>query len=252
KFIDNTSIFFNNVYFRYGSKTSNLILNNISFEIMPNKITAIVGSSGSGKTTLIKLLLKIYKPTDGLIVYGSDNIEDFNSDNWRKEFGAVMQDSFLFADTIVRNITESNSDNEIDKVQLLNSVKVANIEDFIENLPHGFNTRVGSSGMNISGGQRQRLFIARIIYKNSNFIIFDEATSSLDAKNEKIIIEKLQSFFKNKTVVIVAHRLSTVKNADQILVLEKGSIVEKGNHTELVNKKGLYFELIKNQLELGN
>lgn len=242
---------FDNVSFRYGGKNSPKVLNNISLTIPEGKITAIVGSSGSGKTTLIKLLLKFYEPDKGIIKVGQVDLRNLSSTFWRKECGSVMQDGFLFGDTIVRNITESDSDGLMDKKRLANAVDVANIGAFIEQLPSGFNTKIGSSGSNLSGGQRQRILIARAVYKNPNFIFFDEATSALDANNEKIIMEKLNSFYKGKTAVIVAHRLSTVKNADQIIVLENGKIAESGNHTELTKKKGLYYTLVKNQLELG-
>ena len=163
-----------------------------------------------------------------------------------------MQDGFLFGDTISRNITESDSEGIVDKKRLLHAVDVANIENFIEQLPSGFNTKIGSSGSNISGSQKQRILIARSVYKNPNYIFFDEATSALDANNEKVIMDKLEKFYEGKTVVIVAHRLSTVKNADQIIVLDQGKITESGNHLELTKKKGLYYSLVKNQLELGN
>ena len=221
-------------------------------EIPEGKVTAIVGASGSGKTTLIKLLLKFYDPTEGMINIGSTKLNNISTKVWRKACGSVMQDGFLFGDTISRNITESDSEGIIDKERLLHAVKVANIEEFIEELPSGYNTKIGSSGVNISGGQKQRIFIARSVYKNPKYIFFDEATSALDANNEKVIMENLQEFYKGKTVIVVAHRLSTVKNADQIIVLDRGKIIERGNHTELTAKRGAYFTLVKNQLELGN
>ncbi len=248
----NKSIHIQNLSFRYGGKSSPLVLNDLNFEIPEGKVTAIVGASGSGKTTLIKLLLKFYDPSEGNILVGKTKLGSLGSNFWRKNCGSVMQDGFLFGDTISRNITESDSDGLIDKNRLLHAVNVANIEDFIEGLPSGFNTKIGSSGTNISGGQKQRILIARSVYKNPNFIFFDEATSALDANNEKIIMNNLEEFYKGKTVVVIAHRLSTVKNADQIIVLDRGNIMEKGNHKELTSKKGLYYELVKNQLELGN
>lgn len=237
--------------FRYGGKSSPLILDKLNFEIPEGKVTAIVGASGSGKTTLIKLLLKFYEPTKGEIRIGTTKLKKLSTKFWRKNCGSVLQDGFLFGDTASRNITESDSEGMVDKERLLHAVNVANIQDFIEQLPSGFNTKIGNSGSNISGGQKQRILIARSVYKNPNYIFFDEATSALDANNEKVIMNKLEEFYKGKTVVVVAHRLSTVKNANQIIVLDKGQIIEKGTHQELVAKKGMYFSLIKNQLELG-
>ncbi len=248
----NKNIVFQNVSFRYGSEASPLVLENINLIIPEGKVTAIVGASGSGKTTLLKLILKFYKPNKGVINIGSTNLQNFNSEFWRKNVSVVMQDGYLFADTIARNITESDSDGILDKEKLLRSVRVANIEDFIESLPNGYKTRIGSSGIGISGGQRQRIFIARAVYKNPSFLIFDEATSSLDANNEMAIMKNLEEVYKSKTVVIVAHRLSTVMNADQIIVLDKGKIIEQGTHQQLAELKGAYYILIKNQLELGN
>lgn len=245
------TIHLENVSFRYGGKSAPKVLKNITVKIPEGKITAIVGTSGSGKTTLLKLLLKFYKPTKGLLKIGNMNLSNLGTTFWRKNCGSVMQDGFLFGDTIARNITESDSEGIIDKKRLLHAVEVANISEFIELLPSGYNTKIGSAGVNVSGGQKQRILIARAVYKNPNYIFLDEATSALDANNEKAIMEKLGEFYKGKTVVVVAHRLSTVKNADQILVLDKGKIMEQGNHTELTSKKGLYYNLVRNQLELG-
>ncbi|MEX0315617.1 MAG: peptidase domain-containing ABC transporter [Allomuricauda sp.] len=241
-----------NLSFQYGGKRSPLVLENLNFEIPKGKVTAIVGASGSGKTTLIKLLLKFYEPSVGSIHVGEHNLNNVSTIFWRKNCGTVMQDGFLFGDSISRNITESDSDGVLDKNRLLHAVHVASIKDFIEKLPSGYNTKIGSSGVNISGGQKQRILIARSVYKNPSYIFFDEATSALDANNEKVIMERLQEFYKGKTVLIVAHRLSTVKNADQIIVLDKGKIIESGNHEELTKKRGMYYSLVKNQLELGN
>ncbi len=238
--------------FRYGGKDSPKVLDKVNLVIPEGKVTAIVGASGSGKTTLIKLLLKFYEPTKGAIMVDKINLKNIGTNFWRKNCGSVMQDGFLFGDTISRNITESDSEGIIDKKRLLHAVDVANIENFIEQLPSGFNAKIGSSGTNISGGQKQRILIARSVYKNPNYIFLDEATSALDANNEMVIMDKLQKFYEGKTVVVVAHRLSTVKNADQIIVLDQGKIVEQGNHKELTKKKGLYYSLVKNQLELGN
>ncbi len=238
--------------FRYGGLSSPWVLENIDVEIPEGKVTAIVGASGSGKTTLIKLLLKFYEPTEGTITIGNTKLNNISTNTWRKACGSVMQDGFLFGDTISRNITESDSEGIIDKERLVHAVKVANLEEFVDELPSGYNTKIGSSGVNISGGQKQRVFIARSVYKDPKYIFFDEATSALDANNEKVIMENLQEFYKGKTVVVVAHRLSTVKNADQIIVLDKGKIIELGNHKELTDKRGAYYTLVKNQLELGN
>ncbi|MFH4968278.1 peptidase domain-containing ABC transporter [Gaetbulibacter sp. M240] len=246
------SIFIKKLSFRYGSKHSSLVLKNIDFVIPQGKITAIVGASGSGKTTLIKHLLKIVNPISGTIKVGNINFKDLSVSYWRSKCGSVMQDGYLFSDTIVRNITESDSEGFINKERLLSAVKIANIESFIESLPMGYNTRIGASGMGISGGQKQRILIARAIYKNPDYLFFDEATSALDSTNESEIMNNLNDFSDNRTVVVVAHRLSTVRNADKIIVLDKGEIVEDGNHQELVNNKGLYFKLVKDQLELGN
>jgi ATP-binding cassette subfamily B protein len=246
------SIYINNLSFRYGSKHSPLVLKNINFAIPQGKVTAIVGASGSGKTTLIKHLLRIVEPTNGQMKVGSTDLKNFSVSFWRSKCGSVMQEGYIFSDTIARNITESDSEGLIDKERLLNAVKIANIESFIESLPMGYNTRIGASGMGISGGQKQRILIARAIYKDPNYLFFDEATSALDSTNESEIMNKLNNFFENRTVVVVAHRLSTVKKADNIIVLEKGEIIEGGSHQELVNNKGVYYKLVKDQLELGN
>ena len=248
---ENRNIIFEKLSFRYGGKSSPLILNDINLVIPEGKITAIVGASGSGKTTLIKLLLKFYLPNKGSISIGSTNLKNLNTRMWRKACGSVMQEGFIFGDSIAQNVTESDSEGAIDKKRLLNAVKVANINEFIEEQPSGYNTKIGTSGVNISGGQKQRILIARAVYKNPKYIFFDEATSALDANNEKVIMENLKEFYRGKTVVVVAHRLSTVKNADQIIVLDKGSIIERGTHKELAQRKGAYFTLVKNQLELG-
>ena len=241
-----------NLSFRYGSIHSSLVLKNIDLKIPKGKVTAIVGASGSGKTTLLKLLLKFYSPTEGNIKVGNYNLENYNATFWRRKCGVVMQDGYIFADSIARNITESSIEGLINKEKLLNAVQVARLDEFIESLPTGYNTRIGMSGISLSGGQNQRILIARAVYKNPDFLFFDEATSSLDAENESAIMKNLEDFYKNKTVIIVAHRLSTVINADQILVLEKGKIIEKGNHKTLTEKRGAYYNLVKNQLELGN
>ncbi|WP_338877040.1 peptidase domain-containing ABC transporter [Spirosoma sp. SC4-14] len=246
------SIRFDNVSFRYGSSSSENVLKNISFTIPEGKVTAIVGASGSGKTTLLKLLLKFYEPTLGQIHVGNSNLKHISYDFWRSQCGTVMQEGYIFSDSIARNVSESDSNGLINRKKLRSAVSTANIESFIEGLPNGYNTRIGSSGIGISGGQKQRILIARAVYKNPEFLFFDEATSALDATNEAIIMNNLETFFKNRTVVIVAHRLSTVKNADQIIVLDKGQIVEHGTHLDLISQKKYYHSLVKNQLELGN
>lgn len=241
---------FENVSFQYGGSRSPYVLKNINLLIPEGKITAIVGTSGSGKTTLMKLLLKFYEPTVGTIFYDGIDIGAISPKNLRSGCGVVMQDGYIFSDTIERNIITGNKEGEYNR--LMQAARTANIDEFVESLPLKFNTKIGASGNGISGGQKQRILIARAVYKDPHYIFFDEATSALDAENEKIIHDNLQSFFKGKTVIIVAHRLSTVKNADQIIVLKNGEIVEQGNHNELVNKKADYFNLVKNQLELGN
>lgn len=236
------------VTFRYiGS--DQLVLQDLDLIIPTNKVTAIVGTSGSGKTTLMKLLLKFYNPIDGDIKLGNYSLQNVSQKSWRNECGVVMQEGYIFNDTIANNIAVG--EDCVDKKKLAHAVDVANIKEFIETLPLSYNTKIGMEGMGMSTGQKQRLLIARAVYKNPNFLFFDEATSALDANNEKVIMEKLNTFFENKTVVVIAHRLSTVKNANQIVVLDKGKIVEVGNHQELVNKKGNYYQLVKNQLELG-
>ena len=238
-----------NVSFRYiGS--DQLVLKDLDLIIPTNKITAIVGVSGSGKTTLMKLLLRFYEPNSGLVKLGSYDLKNVSQKVWRHQCGVVMQEGYIFNDTIANNIAVG--EDYVDKRKLAHAVDVANIKDFIEGLPLSYNTKIGMEGIGISTGQKQRLLIARSVYKNPNFLFFDEATSALDANNEKVIMEKLNTFFEDKTVVVIAHRLSTVKHAHQIVVLDKGKIVEVGNHKTLVKQKGNYYNLVKNQLELGN
>lgn len=244
----NSNISISNASFRYiGSEQK--ILQNLNLEIPPNKVTAIVGVSGSGKTTLMKLLLKFYNPNEGEIKLGNYNLKQISQKVWRQQCGVVIQEGYIFSDSIAHNIAVG--EDYIDKQKLAHAVDVANIRDFIESLPLSYNTKIGMEGIGLSTGQKQRLLIARAVYKNPNFLFFDEATSALDANNEKVIMEKLNTFFENKTVVVIAHRLSTVKNAHQIVVLDKGHIVELGNHQDLIAKKGSYYQLVKNQLELG-
>ena len=235
------------VDFRYLGTDDN-VLKEIDLKILPNNITAIVGASGSGKTTLMKLLLKFYEPNKGIINYGEHNLSTLSHTSWRDNCGVVMQEGYVFNDTIAYNI--AIGEDTVDQQKLIKATKTANIYDFIQSLPLGFNTKIGNEGIGISTGQKQRLFIARAVYKNPNILFFDEATSALDSKNERIIMENLNEFFEDKTVIVIAHRLSTVKNADQIVVIDEGKIDEIGNHKALIAKKGTYYNLVKNQLEL--
>ena len=236
--------------YKYDKLSSNNVLNNINLSIKRNSIIAIVGSSGSGKTTLMKLLLKFYTPDNGTICLGDQNLEYIDPVLWRERCGVVQQDGYIFSDTILNNIAVGVE--KIDMIKINTAIRIANIYEFINTLPLKLNTKIGLEGVGLSMGQKQRILIARSIYKNPDFLFFDEATSALDATNEAVINKNLQEVFTNKTVFIIAHRLSTVKNADNIIVLENGTIVESGKHNELVDLKGVYFELIKNQLELGN
>jgi ATP-binding cassette, subfamily B, bacterial len=245
----NPSLWFRNLSFHYPGQEKIQVLRNISLHIPEGKITAIVGASGSGKTTLLKLLLKFYAPIEGGIYVGSEPLDNMQSAFWRSECGVVMQDGFIFADTIANNIALKEP---VDKQKLLQAAHVANIHEFIMSLPGEYNTRIGQDGIGLSEGQKQRLLIARAVYKNPRYIFFDEATNALDANNERVIMRNLEAFFKGRTVVIVAHRLSTVKNADQIVVLDRGEIVESGVHEELAARRQSYYTLVKNQLELGN
>ncbi|RXR20709.1 peptidase domain-containing ABC transporter [Flavobacterium amnicola] len=226
------------------------VLENLNLVIPAKKVTAIVGVSGSGKTTLMKLLLKFYDPEKGEISIGNTQLKNISQKAWRNNIGAVMQEGFIFNDTIANNIAVGVD--IIDKERLVYAADVANIKEYVSGLPLGYNTKIGSEGVGMSTGQKQRLLIARAVYKNPEMLFFDEATSALDANNEKEIMRKLDLFFKDKTVVVIAHRLSTVMNADQIVVLDKGKIIEMGNHSALVEQKGNYFELVRNQLQLGN
>ena len=243
-------IHISDLIFQYEGPHSPKVLNNINLVIPKGKVTAIVGTSGSGKTTLVKLLLGFYPPVSGTIKVGDSDLSAYRQHWWRDKCGAVMQDGFIFSDTIANNIGIGLD--EIDKERLNYAVRMANIQEFIETLPLNYNTKIGPEGVGLSQGQKQRILIARAIYKNPEFIFFDEATNALDANNEKVILENLDEFFAGKTVVVVAHRLSTVKNAHQIIVIEKGSIIEVGTHEDLTAKQGAYYNLVKNQLELGN
>lgn len=269
----------NNVSFAYPGAGNDPVLRDINLYVPEGKVTAIVGVSGSGKTTLLKLLLKIYTQYEGGIRIGAGGFaeefldkgstsasssfkniqnnrppqgikfENISPSYWRARCGAVMQDGFIFNDTIARNIAVGEE--SIQYSRLISSCQTANILDFIESLPNGFYTELGAEGTGLSQGQKQRLLIARAVYKNPDYLFFDEATNSLDANNEREIVENLDNFFKGKTVIVVAHRLSTVKNAGKIVVLHQGEIAEEGTHQELTARRGKYYELVKNQLELG-
>ncbi|MDN5286012.1 MAG: transporter ATP-binding protein [Mucilaginibacter sp.] len=237
-----------NVSFSYPGVENQMVLKNINLHIPQGKITAIVGSSGSGKTTLLKLLLKSHQATTGEIKIGDESFQSISPSTWRLNCGTVLQDGYIFSDSILKNI--SLIDDDVDMAKMKHAVKIAAINDFIDSLPLGYNTKIGNEGVGLSQGQRQRILIARAVYKNPDFLFFDEATNSLDANNESQILKNLGDFFKGKTVVIVAHRLSTIRNAHQIVVLSDGEIIEMGSHQELLWSKKQYYKLIKNQLEL--
>lgn len=246
---DDHSIYLNNVKFSYSGANRDYALDGVTLTIPSNKVTAIVGASGSGKTTIVKLIQGFYEPNSGSIKIGNTPLRFINPHLWRSKTGSVMQESFIFSDTIARNIAVNTDDIDIERLRY--AVKIANIEDFIHSLPMGYDTKIGMEGTGVSQGQRQRILIARAVYKNPEFIFLDEATNSLDANNEKSILDNLHHFFQGKTVLIVAHRLSTVFDADNIVVMEKGKIVEQGTHSGLVQRRGAYYKLVKNQLELG-
>ena len=239
-----------NAMFKYDSHALNKTIDDISLHIPNGKVTAIVGASGSGKTTLVRLMLGYYPVLEGCINIGETDIISLNKKWWRRQCGVVMQDGVIFSESIARNIAVN--DEEIDKERLLIASQIACINDYIMSLPLKYDTKIGRDGIGLSQGQKQRILIARAVYKNPDYIFLDEATNSLDANNERAIVDNLDKFFKGRTVVIVAHRLSTVKNADQIVVLDKGRIAEVGNHESLTSKRGVYYYLVKNQLELGN
>jgi ATP-binding cassette, subfamily B, bacterial len=247
---ENGDLKLDNMSFQYGGQYSPMVIKGMSLMIPKGQTVAIVGSSGSGKTTILKLLLNFYQPTEGAVKLGDISLNSIQNRLWREKCGVVMQEGFIFTDTIAKNI--ALGDEMIDKKKLLQAVKVANINSYVDSLPLGYNTKIGDDGVGLSQGQKQRLLIARAVYKDPEYIFFDEATNALDSFNELIIMENLKEFFKGKTVVIVAHRLSTVKHADKILVLEKGEIIEEGNHENLTRARGAYYNLVKNQLELGS
>lgn len=238
-----------NVSFQYDGPHSRKVLDNISLTIPANKTTAIVGMSGSGKTTMLKLILGFYEPVEGGVFLDDSPLNEYNVKEWRRACGVVMQDGYIFSDTIANNISVSDAKPDMRCVD--EAVHIANLNDYIKSQPNGLNTFIGLEGKGLSSGQKQRVLIARAVYKNTKYIFFDEATNALDANNEQVIMKNLDNIFKEKTVIVVAHRLSTVRNADNIVVLDKGKIVEQGTHDELVRLKGNYFNLVKNQLELG-
>ena len=238
-----------NVCFSYDGSERNYVLEDLNLAIPQDKVTAIVGASGSGKTTVIKLLLGFYNPVKGSIKVGGHLLKDINPHLWRQHAGTVMQEGFLFSDSIANNIAVGEE--VVDKNKLQYAVETANIKEFVESLPLKYNSKIGMEGSGVSQGQKQRLLIARAIYKNPLYLFFDEATNALDANNERIILDNLNRFYQGKTVVIVAHRLSTVQKADNIVVMEAGKVIESGTHQELTEKRGAYYTLVKNQLELG-
>ena len=247
---ENADIVFQNVDFQYDGPHSDKVLNGVSLVIPSGKVTAIVGASGSGKTTMLKMMLGFYQPTSGNIYLGKIPLKSYSESSWRCECGSVMQEGYIFSDSIAGNIAISNEHHDMERIR--RAAEISNINEWIDGLPLGYNTRIGSDGHGLSTGQKQRVLIARAAYKDAKYLFFDEATNSLDANNERVIMENLNRLFLKKTVVIVAHRLSTVKSADNIVVLDRGRIVEQGTHDELTAIRGRYFELVRNQLELGS
>jgi ATP-binding cassette subfamily B protein len=245
----NGSLSMQGVSFRYGGPYDPWVLRNINIFIPEGKTTAIVGPSGSGKSTLLKLLLNFYQPTEGSVRIGEVSLGSLNPKLWRNYCGVVMQDGYLFYDTIARNI--ALGDENVDRRRLLYAANMANIQSFVESLPSGYNTKTGNEGTGLSQGQRQRILIARAIYKDPQYLFFDEATNALDAHNERSIMQNMYQAFQQKTVVVVAHRLSTVRNADNIIVLDRGEVVEQGTHEQLTARRGVYYHLVREQLELG-
>ena len=247
---DNKGIDINGIMFKYDPHALTKTLDGVTLHIPKAKVTAIVGASGSGKTTLVKLMLGYYPVLEGQINIGGADINTLNKKWWRRQCGVVMQDGIIFSESIARNIAVDDGD--IDKQRLLKAAQIACIHDYVMSLPLKYNTKTGRDGVGLSQGQKQRILIARAVYKNPDFIFLDEATNSLDANNERAIVENLDKFYRGKTVVVVAHRLSTVRNADQIVVINHGRVIETGNHATLTERRGAYYNLVKNQLELGN
>ncbi len=248
-FVGEKSISLSDVSFRYDPHSHRKTIDGVSLSIPAGKVTAIVGASGSGKTTLVKLILGYYRVESGRLSIGGRDISEYNLKWWRRQCGAVMQDGVIFSESIARNIAVD--DNEIDDERMRRAAATACIGDYIESLPLKYDTLIGRDGVGLSQGQKQRILIARAIYKNPDFIFLDEATNALDAKNERAIVENLSEFYRGRTVVVVAHRLSMVKNADHIVVVDGGRIVEAGTHSELTAQRGAYYNLVRNQLELG-
>lgn len=242
------NLYVHNVTFRYAGAGQKDVLRQLSLPIPEGKVTAIVGASGSGKTTLLKLLLGLHKPTQGTIYVGGGPLPNFDGSAWRARCGVVMQDGYIFPDTIARNIACTSE--RIDPMRLEGAIYYANLQGFVQSLPQGVETKIGGEGQGVSGGQKQRILIARALYKNPEYLFLDEATSALDAENEHMVMDNLRNFVQGRTVVVIAHRLSTVQNADQIVVMDQGRIVEAGTHWELVRKSGVYYNLVRNQLQL--
>jgi len=241
---------FHDVTFQYEGPHSPKVLDRVSFKVPCGKVTAVVGASGSGKTTMLKMMLGFYPPVEGSVTLGGIEMKNYSESTWRRQCGCVMQEGYIFSNSIAENIALCDETPAMGRVR--QAAEVANIKDWIEALPLGYDTKIGADGHGLSVGQKQRILIARAAYKNAPYLFFDEATNSLDANNEKVIMENLDRLFENKTVVTIAHRLSTVRNADNIIVLDSGHIVEEGSHEELIARRGYYYELVRNQLELGN
>lgn len=242
------SIRLENVTFRYDKLNEKATLDHVNVTFESGKTTAIVGLSGSGKTTILKMILGFYKPDEGKVIIGNTNLNNCNLRNWRKRCGIVMQDGFIFSDTIAANIAAGEEN--IDEERMIKAAKIANISEYIDELPMGYNTKIGAEGNGLSMGQKQRILIARAVYKNPDYIFMDEATNSLDANNEKEIMHRIDDFLKGKTAIVIAHRLSTVRNADKIIVVQDGKIAEEGNHEQLISLSGIYYQLVKNQLNI--
>lgn len=250
QFEETGDIVFDHVSFKYDPDSPEYTLNDICMSVPQGKITAIVGASGSGKSTLLKLILGYYPPSSGTINIAGINLREYSPRWWRSQCGVVMQNGYIFSESIERNIAADDS--EIDRAQLDYAARVANIYDFIQSLPLKYHTKIGNEGLGLSQGQKQRILIARAVYRSPQYIMLDEATNSLDASNERTIVDNLAEFFRGRTVIVIAHRLSTVRNADRIVVLDKGRIVETGTHDTLIQSRGVYFNLVKDQLELGH